>query len=157
MARHNLGSIKVQVVLGKFDDSDLDLVVKAQDIPIGLSPSGIIGAGGTIGGFGITIKEASNAEIVLQWPGISIEDPDRREVIYEATKTALTSADEIEASDIGFFTMGLEISRIPSWEIAEEIVRAINEHSKGDTTIQPYIRNALRSDRKRRHRSAKRA
>ncbi|TFG33645.1 hypothetical protein EU527_07500 [Candidatus Thorarchaeota archaeon] len=139
MAYRHLGSIEVQVVLGKFDDSELDLVVKAHDIPLGLSPSGIIGAGGTVGGFGITIKEASNAKVVLQWPGVSIEDPDRRDVIYQTTRNALKSAEEMEAPSVGLFTMGLEVSRIPSWEIAEEIVQAINDHSKEETAINKVI------------------
>lgn len=139
MANQYLGEIEIQLVLGKFDDSELDLVVKSQDIPLGLSPSGVIGAGGTVGGFGITIKEASNAEVALQWPGVSIEDPDRRNVIFQATRNVLNSADELNAKSIGLFTMGLEVSRIPSWEIAEEIVRAIYEHSKGDTAINRII------------------
>ncbi len=133
---HYFGNIEIQVVLGKFDDSNLDLVVKSQDIPIGVSPSGVIGGGGTIGGFGITFKEASNADTVLQWPGLSIEDPDRRELIYEASKNALITAEDMKAENVGFFTMGLEVSRIPSWEIAEEIVRAINEYSKEPTNIE---------------------
>lgn len=134
--QHNLENIVVQVVLGKFDDSELDLVVKSQDIPLDLSPSGMIGAGGTTGEFEITIKEASNAENILQWPGLSILDTDRREIIYETTKNALLTADDLKAADIGFFTMGLEVSRIPSWEIAEEIVRALNEYSKKLTKIE---------------------
>lgn len=139
MKQQHLGGIEVQLVLGQFDDSELDLVVKAQDIPLGLSPSGVIGSGGTVGGFGITIKEASNAEAVLKWPSVSIEDPDRRDIIYEAARNALNSADEMDADNIGFFTMGLEVSRVPSWEIAEEIVRAINEHSKRETQISKII------------------
>ncbi|TFG32754.1 hypothetical protein EU527_09490 [Candidatus Thorarchaeota archaeon] len=139
MVHRDLGNIEVQVIMGKFDDSNLDLVVKAQDIPLGLSPSGVIGAGGTVGGFGITIKEASSADIVLQWPAVAIEDPDRREVLYQATKNALQSAEEMDASKIGLFTMGLEVSRIPSWEIAEEIVQAIKEHSNGETTIRKVV------------------
>ena len=136
MARHYFENIEIQVILGKFDDSELDLAVKSQNIPLGLSPSGVIGGGGTIGGFGITVKEASNVDTVLQWPGISVEDPDRRDIIYDTTKNAFLTAEEIEAVNIGFFTMGLEVSRIPSWEIAEEIVRAISEYSKKPNQIE---------------------
>ncbi len=131
-----LDNVEVQLIMGQFDDSDLDLVVKSQDIPLGLSPSGILGSGGTVGGFGITVKEASNAGTVLQWPELSIENPDRRELIYETTRNALITADEIEAVKIGLFTMGLEVSRIPSWEVAEEIVRAVYEYSREPTKIE---------------------
>ena len=134
--QHYLKNIEVQVVLGKFDDSELDLVVKSQGIPLGFSPSGVIGDGGTTREFGITIKEATNADNVLQWPGLSILDPNRRETIYQTTKNALLTADGLQAVNVGFFTMGLEVSRIPSWEIAEEIVRALHEYTKKPTKIE---------------------
>ncbi len=130
MEQQSIGSIDVSVILGRFDDSELDLVVKSQDIPLGITPGGVIGGGGTVGGFGITIKEASDAENVIHWPAISMDNPDRRNAIYNATVEALNSAEKIEATKIGFFTMGLEVSRIPSWEIAEEIIKAINDYSK---------------------------
>ena len=119
MEQHSIGSIDVSVILGRFDDSDLELVVKSQDIPLGITPGGVIGGGGTVGGFGITIKEASDAENVIHWPAISMDNPDRRDAIYNATIDALNSAEKIEATKIGFFTMGLEVSRIPSWDIAD--------------------------------------
>ncbi|GAH41663.1 unnamed protein product, partial [marine sediment metagenome] len=135
MEPQSIGSIDVSVILGRFDDSDLDLVVKSQDIPLGITPGGVIGGGGTAGGFGITIKEASNADNVILWPAISMDNPDRRDAIYKATVEALNSAEKIEATKIGFFTLGLEVSRIPSWEIAEEIIKAINDYSKEETLL----------------------
>ena len=139
MIQQSIGSIDVSVILGRFDDSELDLVVKAQDIPLGITPGGVIGGGGTVGGFGITIKEASEAENVIHWPAISMDNPDRREAIYNATIEALNSADKIEATNIGFFTMGLEVSRLPSWEIAEEIIKAINDYSKEETLLDKIM------------------
>ena len=138
MKQHSLGGIGISIVLGRFDDSELDLVVKSQDIPMGITPGGVL-SGGTVGGFGITIKEASEAKNVIHWPSISIQNPDRRTAIYKATKDALDNADEIQASQIGFFTMGLEVSRLPSWEIAEEIVKAIKDHSKKDSQLSRIL------------------
>ncbi len=139
MEQHSIGSIDVSIKLGRFDDSELNLVVKSQDIPLGITPGGVIGGGGTVGGFGITIKEASDAENVIHWPAISMDNPDRRGAIYTATTEALNSADKIEATSIGFFTMGLEVSRLPSWEIAEEIIKAINDYSKEETLLDKIM------------------
>ena len=135
MEHHSVGGIGVSVILGRFDDSELDLVVKAQDIPLSITPTGAIG-GGVAGGFGITIKEASKASNVIHWPKISIEDPNRRNAIYDATSGALESAEQMQATQIGFFTMGLEIARLPSWEIAEEIIKAINDYSKNESLLR---------------------
>lgn len=139
MDQYSIGDVNVSVILGRFDDSELDLVVKAQDIPLGITQGGVIGGGGTVGGFGITIKEASNAENVIHWPSISMDNPDRRNAIYSATMEVLNSAEKNEASKIGFFTMGLEVSRLPSWEIAEEIVKAINNYSKENTLLDEIV------------------
>lgn len=135
MEEHSFGDIDVSVILGRFDDSELDLVVKSQDIPLGIKQAGM--KGGT--GFGITVREASDAENVIHWPSISMENPARRDAIYNATMEALNSAEKIEATKIGFFTMGLEVSRLPSWEIAEEIVKAINSYSKEDTKLDKIM------------------
>ncbi len=139
MEQHTVGGIDVSVILGRFDDSELNLVVKSQDIPLGITPGGVIGGGGTVGGFGITIKEASDAENVIHWPAISMDNPYRREAIYNATIEALNSAEKIEATNIGFFTMGLEVSKLPSWEIAEEIIKAINDYSKEVTLLDKIM------------------
>lgn len=139
MEQYSFGGIDVSVILGRFDDSELDIVVKSQDIPLGITPRGVIGGGGTVGGFGITIKEASRADNVIHWPAISIENPDRRHSIYNATIEALNSAEKIQATKIGFFTMGLEVSRLPSWEIAEEIVKAISHYSKKDSLLNKIL------------------
>lgn len=139
MEQHSVGSIGVSVILGRFDDSELDLVVKAQDIPLGIAPGGDTGDGGAVGGFGITIKEATNADNVIHWPQIAITDPDRRDAIYRAASKALDIAEEIQATHIGFFTMGLEVARLPTWEIAEEIVKAINDYSKKESLLDKIM------------------
>ena len=76
-----------------------------------------------------------NAENIIHWPTISIQDSNRRSIIYNATMEALDNAAKIQAAQVGFFTMGLEVSRLPSWEIAEEIVKAINDYSKKDSLL----------------------
>jgi hypothetical protein len=114
----SLGNFSVIVELGHNDDSDIDVVVKTKDILFGRKK------------VSISIKEGSNAEQVLYWPGISMTNPDRRTAIYTAALGALETADGLKAQKVGFFTMGLELSRIPSWEVAEEIVKAIFSHSK---------------------------
>jgi O-acetyl-ADP-ribose deacetylase (regulator of RNase III) len=122
-----LGSINVCVELGCEDDSDIDLVVKAGDIPLGLEKSGI------------TAKEGSNASEVLHWPGIKMSNPNRRQEIYDSAKSALETAEKVEAKKIGFFTTALEIARVPSWEVAEEIVRALHHHSRNESNLDRVL------------------
>jgi len=138
LEQHSVGGIGISIVLGSFDDAELDLVVKAQDISLGIPPGGVIG-GETKGGSSFTIREASNAENIIHWPTISIQDPSRRSAIYNATMNALDNAEQIQAARVGFFTMGLEVSRLPSWEIAEEIVKAINDYSKKESPLDKIM------------------
>ncbi len=113
--------------MGHDDDSDMDLVVKAQDIPLGLEKSGV------------SVKEGSNANEVLHWPGITIRNPDRRQAIYDTTKNALETAEKVGAKQVGFFTTGLELGRVPSWEVAEEIVKAVHNHSKNESKVSRVL------------------
>lgn len=119
----SLGNLIVKVELGHKDDSDIDVVVKTKDIGLGNSRTSI------------TVQEGSNAGEVLYWPGITLENPNRRSEIYTTALWALETAIGLKARNVGFFTMGLEVSRIPSWEVAEEIVKAIASHSKSDCEI----------------------
>lgn len=123
----SLGNISICVELGHEDDSDIDLVVKTNKIPLGLDKSGI------------TVKEGSNADEVLHWPGITMRDPNRRQAIYEAAKTALETAEKVEAKQIGFFTTGLEVARVPSWEVAEEIIKAVHNHSRNESKLNSVL------------------
>ena len=85
------------------------------------------------------MKEGSNAEQVLYWPRISMSDPDRRTPIFATALGALKRADGLKAQKVGFFTMGLEVSRIPSWEVAEEIVKALASHSKTESSLNRIL------------------
>jgi hypothetical protein len=131
-----ISDVQVMLELGHDDDSDLDLVLKTESIPLELTPGGVIGGAGTIGGFGISVKEATRAENVVYWPPVSIRDPDRREIINKATREALRTAEGLGVSSVGLFTMGLEVSRIPSWEVAEEIVKGVVTHLKEQTALE---------------------
>ncbi|MHA2383566.1 MAG: hypothetical protein ACXACT_13410 [Candidatus Thorarchaeota archaeon] len=123
----SLGSISVCVELGHEDDSDIDLVVKSSDIPLSLEKSGI------------TVKEGSNAEGVLHWPSIKMSNPNRRQEIYDSTKSALETAEKVEAKKVGFFTTALEVARVPSWEVAEEIVKAVHNHSRNESKLNQIL------------------
>lgn len=132
MADHVFGNMGVSVILGPYDDSKMDIVVKSKMIPMGLDPATSFGSGGTPGGLGIAIQEATAVDSVEYWPGITIQDLDRRATIYRTAKSALDTAEKLNYESIGFFTLGFEVSRVPSWEVAEEIVKAIFVHSKGE-------------------------
>jgi len=119
----SIGNFSISVELGHENDSDLDVVVKTKDISLG----------------NITVKEGSNAEQVLYWPRISMSDPDRRTPIFATALGALERADGLKAQKVGFFTMGLEVSRIPSWEVAEEIVKALASHSKTESSLNRIL------------------
>jgi len=139
LEHHNLRGIDVSVRLGPYDDSDIGLVVKAQNIPIGVSSRDSTGRLGPGNGFGVTIREAANAEIVRHWPNVSIQDPNRRKVVYQTVSDALNYADKAKVSSVGFFTLALEISRVPSWEVAEEVTKAVYDHIKKGTTLDRII------------------
>lgn len=123
----SLGSISVCVELGHEDDSDIDLVVKAGDLPLSLEKSGI------------TVKEGSNAEGVVHWPSIKMSSPNRRQEIYDSAKNALETAERVKAKNVGFFTTALEVARVPSWEVAEEIVKAVHSHSQIESKLDRVL------------------
>ena len=127
MGGWSLGNLSVIVELGNIDDSNLDLAVKTKDIKLGRK------------GPSITVQEGSNAEETLYWPGVTLENPDRRTAIYSAASAALETAEGLKAEKVGFFTMGFEVSRIPSWEVAEEIVKAIVNHSKTECGLNSIL------------------
>lgn len=129
------GDLSVSVKMGPVDDSEMGLVIKTKNIPIGLDAGGTAGPGGTVGGFGISIQEATNAEAVEYWPTITLQDPNRRELIQTTTINGLQKAEKEKMEEVGIFTMGLEVARVPSWEIAEEIVKAVYDHSKNECNL----------------------
>jgi len=131
-----IGNISVSISLGRADDKDLGLVVKAKNIQVGTDIGGVGGLGSTMGGSGITIQEATSSENVEHWPSVSITNPDRRAMIYDATSKALRTAEGLEVKEVGFFTMGLEVGRIPTWETAEEIVKAVHAHARNAENVE---------------------
>jgi hypothetical protein len=135
---HELGGIDVSVQLGPCDDSDIGLVVKALNIPIGISNQSTTGSNG-VSGFEISIREAASASKVRHWPSVSIQNPNRRKIVYQAVKDALHDAEIANVSSVGFFTLALEVSRVPSWEVAEEIVKAVYDHVRKGTAIDRII------------------
>jgi hypothetical protein len=135
---HDLRGIDVSVQLGPYNDSELGLVVKASSIPVGISSQSMI-SGTEKKGFEISIREAANAEKIRHWPNVSIQNPNRRKIVYQTVKDALHDAEVANISSVGFFTLALEVSRVPSWEVAEEIVKAVYDHVKNGTTIDRII------------------
>jgi hypothetical protein len=132
----DVGGISVSVQLGPYDDSGLGLVITAENISVGISSASALSSGGAFEQFGISVREASSAERIRHWPNVSIQDPDRRKIVYAAARDALLDAEDAKASSVGFFTLALEVSRIPSWEVAEEIIKAVHDHPKEQSCIE---------------------
>ncbi|MFW9957134.1 MAG: hypothetical protein ACFFCT_03595 [Candidatus Odinarchaeota archaeon] len=139
MEHHDFRGVDVSVQLGPCDDSEMGLVVKAPSIPVGISQKSGKGSVSGASGIEISIKEAANAEIVRHWPSVSIQNPNRRKIVYQAAKDALKDAEDVKVASVGFFTLALEIARMPSWEVAEEIVKAVYDHVKTGTTLDRII------------------
>ncbi|MFW9959546.1 MAG: hypothetical protein ACFFDV_00920 [Candidatus Thorarchaeota archaeon] len=139
MEHHDLRGIDISVQLGPCNDSDIGLVVKAQSLPLGISSQSTTGSIRGESGFEISIREATNAEKIRHWPNVSIQNPNRRKIVYQAVREALKDAESANVSSVGFFTLGLEISRMPSWEVAEEIVKAVYDHVKIGTTLDRIL------------------
>ncbi|MBD3404734.1 MAG: hypothetical protein GF411_01205 [Candidatus Lokiarchaeota archaeon] len=130
MKEWDIADISIRLQLGPIDDSAMDLVVKTRNISLGLAPPGTPLAAGSI-----SMKEETSAKDCIYWPAIALSDTDRRNRIFKAAEKALERAINTKANDIGFFTMGLEVARIPSWEIAEEIVKAVVAHGKNHSSL----------------------
>jgi hypothetical protein len=122
----SFGSIKIGVHLGPYDDSDIDLTVKSKSI-------------GTTQGLGFIVQEASSAENTEFWPELELSSENRRERIYDSSKKALENAERLKIGSVGFYTLGLEVARVPSWEVAEEIAKAIYSHSQWASNVQEVI------------------
>ena len=123
------GGISICIEQDPYDDTDLGLVIHSKDIPLGLEAAGI----------GLTAHEASSAKNTEYWPPISIRDLDRRQRVFDAACSLLENADKLKEKEIGFFTSGFEVSGVPSWEVAEEIIRALHKCSKEDTCIEKVV------------------
>jgi hypothetical protein len=124
LKKWKLGEISVFTELGFSDDTDINLVVKSKGISL------------STGITRVTVQERSNASNIEYWPDVCLESLDRRFIIYKAATKALDKAQKISATKVGFYTTGLEAARIPSWEVAEELVRAVLAHSKNSSCIR---------------------
>ena len=91
---------------------------------------------GTHGSPSMIVQESSSAKFVEYWPNITIADSDRRKTVFQAAKLVLENAEKNSVTNVGFYTMGLETACIPSWEIAEEIIRAINRISEEANNVR---------------------
>ena len=126
-------SIKVMVRLGPYKDEKLDLALMSSNVLAGVD------SGAASGGLGITIQEQPSAEKAEYWPVLSMDTPNRRSAIYEAVKNTLDTAERDEAERVGIFTLGLEVARVPSWEVAEEISKAVYDYSKVTTHVKEVV------------------
>ncbi|UCH05710.1 MAG: hypothetical protein JSW05_05970, partial [Candidatus Thorarchaeota archaeon] len=129
MTECSFDSIRIKVKLGPSKDDKLDVALMSSNVLAGVD------SGAASGGLGITVQEQPSAEKAEYWPVLSMETPNRRSAIYEAVKNTLDTAERSEAERVGIFTLGLEVARVPSWEVAEEISKAVYDHSKVTTRV----------------------
>ncbi|MFX1260966.1 MAG: hypothetical protein ACFFAZ_02665 [Promethearchaeota archaeon] len=126
MIAWSFGSIKIGVHLGPYNDDNIRLAVRSKSI-------------GAAEGLGFTVQEVSSSDNIEFWPELSIASDNRRQAIYESSKKALETAERKEISSVGFYTLGLEVARVPSWEVAEEIAKAIYAHSKWSSRVREVV------------------
>lgn len=137
MNEWSMNGLLVKLENGPHDDAKMDYVVKSKRL--GMLP---LQAGGLVSGKvrpAIQVQEMTLAKKVVYWPEVSLRDFRRRAMIYEAAKKALEDASILKAAEVGFFTVGLEVSGVPSWEVAEEIVKAVYEYSVNKGTISTAV------------------
>ena len=116
--------------MGPADDSDMDLVIKTKSISLALDAAGLQN---------ISVQETTEAKDTEFWPTISLSDANRRAIINTTISEALLKAEEKEGKVVGIYTLGLEVARVPSWEVAEEIIKAVHTHSKSSSSLQRII------------------
>jgi hypothetical protein len=132
----SINGLLVKLENGPHDDATVDYVVKSKRIGYMPLQAGLLpGKAGPA----IQVQEMSLAKKVTYWPEVSLKDFGRRTIIYEAAKKALEEANKLKANEVGFYTVGLETAGVPSWEVAEEIVRAVYEYSANKGTISTAV------------------
>ncbi len=136
MVEWKIGSISIEIITGPVKNREFDFVVTSKGIKIGLDPTDPLGKRG---GPAITFMEKVPAQNVKYWPDITMLSKNRREQIFKTVTDALDDAAQIDAKSIGLYIMSLEVARVPSWEVAEEIVRAIREKSVDDPAIESVV------------------
>ncbi len=122
--------IHVSIEMGPYEKNNLGFIVKSEEIPLGSAQDSA---------HGVSVQDAVTAENVEYWPKVTMQDPNRREKIFRTTMKALRKADRLFQSIVGILTFGLEAGNVPTWEIAEEIGKAIFDHAKGDTEIERIL------------------
>lgn len=137
MNEWSMNGLLVKLENGPHDDVGMDYVVKSKRI--GYMPLQAVGTFPGKVGPAIQVQEMTLAKKVAYWPEVSLKDFGRRTMIYEATKKALDDANGLKAVEVGFFTVGLEVAGVPSWEVAEEIVKAVHEYSVNKGTISTAV------------------
>jgi hypothetical protein len=128
-----MNGLLVKLESGRYDDANLDYVVKSKRI--GYMPLQVGGSSAVKADPAVQVQEMALAKKIAYWPAVSLKDLGRRTIIYDAAKKALDEANRLKATGLGFFTTGLEVAGVPSWEVAEEIVRAVSEYSVNKGTI----------------------
>ena len=126
MIAWSFGSIKIGVYLGPYDENKIELTVKSKSI-------------GSTEALGFTVQEASSSDNIEFWPELTMESENRRQAIYASSKKALENAERQNISSVGFYTLGFEVARVPSWEVAEEIAKAIFTHSKWSNKVKEVV------------------
>ncbi len=131
MREWSFGNTRVKLQLGPVDDREMDIVVKAGTISLsGESHQ-------PLGSIKIDVREQTSARRIEYWPAISQADTQRRRTIYNTVRDVLMTAEKERLRVIGLYTTGLEMARIPSWEVAEETVRALNAYARrGDLSVE---------------------
>jgi hypothetical protein len=133
MTECSFDSIRITVRLGPYKDDKLDVALMSSNVLAGVD------SGAASGSLGITVQEQPSADKAEYWPVLSMGTPNRRSAIYEAVKNTLDTAERTDAERVGIFTLGLEVARVPSWEVAEEISKAVYDHSKVTTRVREVV------------------
>ncbi len=134
MKQCNIGAIQVQAVMGQFDEKTGLALVSKDLTPASRPPSRRY-----LPVYDVSMMREVQADVIEYWPTLSITDSDRRQTIYDAAEKALLIAHNQELSDVGFYTIGYEVARIPSWEVAEEIVKALHIHAKRESKLKKAV------------------
>lgn len=134
MKQCKVGDIQVQAIMGRFDEKT-GLALVSKD----LTPSSRPPNRRYLPVYDVSMRCEVQADVIEYWPTLSITDSDRRQTIYDAAERALLIAQDQELSDVGVYTLGYEVARIPSWEVAEEIVKALHVHAKREPKLKKVV------------------
>ncbi|MEM2142415.1 MAG: hypothetical protein QXQ81_04080 [Candidatus Thorarchaeota archaeon] len=128
MTDWRFGRVSVRMVPIGSGTGELDVVVKSKGIALETP----------LHGSRVILGESVQAKHEIHWPDLSLKDRGRRKIIYDSVRRALMTAVTTNGQKIGIYTLGLELMGIPSWEVAEEVVRSVRDHSvtdEGERTV----------------------